>query len=172
MRYLLTISLFALNLLITPYIFAATAFHQIVFKAPHDMPWKLSKERHEKLGYIKMYIPKTAQNDKVQALTINYGRGIKTPLKNSMQEVLNVIAVSDCQHKDSKIIKKQHNMLIFSVSMDHCLNGKSLLQIFKVFNANDGQYSILYTADQNLVPPRTLRKMQAVIENAKLVSRN
>jgi len=53
--------------------------------------------------------------------------------------------------------------------MDHCNNGKSLRQTFKVFNMPDGQYSILYAADPSIVSQETILKMNITIESAKIV---
>lgn len=138
--------------------------YKIDYALPKGMQTKLLNDEQDVGGYVKTYILQGAG-----ILSVNYGRNIKASLKDSMQQVANVMARTNCQVRDTKILKEEPNMLMFSTTMDKCANGKSLRQIFKVYNMQDGQYSILYATEPQAVSSDAMHKMEQVMESAKVV---
>lgn len=154
--------------------FTATGFaetnliseYKIVYQTPATS-WKLANHQQDADGYTFQYQPPTA-NTNFQSITINYGKGIQIPLKDSMHQVVSEMNTTDCQRKESDVIKQDQRTLVFRTSLAECSNGKSLVQIFKVFNMPDGQYSIVYSADSQSNSIPDMLKMQSLIEAATL----
>lgn len=138
--------------------------YMIDYSLPSTMQTRVLNNEQDVGGYVKTYIVQGAG-----ILSINYGKNIKASLKDSMQQVINVMAKTNCKVRDTKILKEEPTMLMFSTTMDQCANGKSLRQIFKVFNMPDGQYSILYATEPKVVSADAVKKMEEVIQSAKIV---
>lgn len=154
----LSVSTFAGTTLLSDY--------KIVYQAPTPS-WKLANQQQDAEGYTMQYQPKAA-NSPFQSITLNYGKGIQVSLKDSMQQVVSEMNTTDCQRKESNILKQDDKTLVFSTLLDQCSNGKTLTQVFKVFSMPDGQYSIVYSADAK--PSSTsIQQMESMIESAKLV---
>lgn len=147
----------------------AGAKYKIDIKFPSSMHWQLKDNQQDATGYMQTYLPRDSHSKTSQSVNFNYGKDIKTSLKDSMREVLNVMSGTDCKVKTSKILKQVDNYLVFDTFLDKCSNGKSLQQVFKVFNMPDGQYSVIYVADPHKVTSTTFKTMQVVVVNAKMV---
>jgi hypothetical protein len=148
----------------------AMATHKVNFQLPATQKWDLVSVEQDVNGYAKSYRSESAKGLSAdQSFYINYGHNIKTPLLESMHEVVGSMASTGCKHTSSKIIKLEKNTLIFSASADECMSGRSIWQVFKVFNMNDGQYSIVYSANPNAIPANLREKMKAVVTSAKVV---
>jgi hypothetical protein len=135
---------------------------------PQDMHWTLFKNVQDTAGYNKIYLPRKADNMSDQNISVSYGVNISTPIDDTMQEVVSVLDKTDCEIADSKVIKKEHNSIVFEVLLDRCANNKSAVQIFKVFDVDEGQYSVFYSADLEKVDESTLQKMKMAIQNSRL----
>lgn len=167
MRYLI-IALLAFNFLVLGSdVLASESNYKVSFKLPQPQQWQLESNTKDAEGYTQIY---ASTND--ETLTINYGKGITTSLKNSMQQVLDGIALSNCQRHGSKVITQKKNELVFTTFLDQCQNGKTLKQIYKVFNMPDGQYSISYTTAANTTSSKQIQKMEAIVKTAKIVPNN
>ncbi len=143
------------------------AINKVNFKLPANQKWALINDEQAANGYAKSYRAIYAKGICAdQSFYINYGHSIKTPLKQSMQEVVKSLASSGCTNTRSKIEKSGPNMLIFTASADHCTAGRPVSQVFKVFNMADGQYSIVYSANPNAVPNKIRQQMKSVVEKA------
>jgi hypothetical protein len=140
--------------------------YKIVYQAPTPT-WKLANQQQDAEGYTMQYQPKSVKTS-FQSITLNYGKGIQVSLKDSMQQVVSEMNTTDCQRKESNILKQDDKTLVFSTLLDQCANGKTLTQVFKVFNMPDGQYSIVYSADAKS-SSSSIQQMESMIESAKLV---
>ena len=152
----LSFSAFAETELASPY--------QISYQAP---AWKLANKQQDPDGYTFQYQPANAQKH-FESITVNYGKGIQSSLKDSMQQVVSEMNTTGCQTRESSILKEDTKTLVFKTVLDQCTNGKSLTQIFKVFNTPDGQYSIVYSVDSVMHANKSPDKMESIIESAKL----
>lgn len=146
------------------------AKNKVNFQLPASQKWDLVSVEQDANGYAKSYRSAAARGLSAdQSFYINYGHNIKTPLLQSMHEVVGSLASTGCKHSSSKIVKLEKNQLIFTATADHCMSGRSVWQVFKVFNMMDGQYSIVYSANPNTVPNKTREQMKAVVMNATIV---
>ena len=136
---------------------------------PTYMQWTLYKDNKDVSGYTKIYLPQKANNMSDQNITVNYSKDVQTSLKDSMQEVVNALDNTDCKVQDTKILTKLNKSIVFTVALDQCANNKSAIQVFKIFNTEDGQYSIIYSADLTVTDQDTVNKMKSTIEFARLV---
>lgn len=141
---------------------------QIVFDIPSN--WQSSYTKYDPDGYFNLYRPLNEDQSvpMIQGILINYGKDIKTPLKESMQQLIDSQKNIGCQKQDYKTLSENNNSLIFTINLSECQNGIDLMQIYKVFNMEDGQYSISYSADPNKIDPKTIEAMKTVIINAKI----
>ncbi|HSW93354.1 MAG TPA: hypothetical protein VLJ15_03250 [Gammaproteobacteria bacterium] len=147
----------------------AMAKNKVVFKLPTSQRWVLVNVEQDANGYARSYRSMFAKGLSAdQSLYINYGRNIKTPLTQSMHEVVNSLASTGCEKTASKIEKTGQNRLVFTATADQCPNGRPVSQVFKVFNTADGQYSIVYSANPKVVPVRYRQQMRQVVMNATL----
>jgi len=148
----------------------AMAQNKVNFQLPTAQKWDLVSVEQDANGYAKSYRSEAAKGLSAdQSFYINYGRNIKTPLLQSMHEVVGSLASTGCKHTTSKIVKLEKNQLIFTAAADHCMSGRSVWQVFKVFNMSDGQYSIVYSANPNTVSNKTRQQMKNVVINATIV---
>jgi hypothetical protein len=148
----------------------AMAKNKVNFRLPTTQKWDLVSVEQDANGYAKSYRSVSAKGLSAdQSFYINFGRNIKTPLLESMHEVVGSMASTGCKHTDSKIIKLEKSSLIFAASANECMSGRSISQIFKVFNMNDGQYSIVYSANPRVVPVSTRDQMKTVVVSAKIM---
>ena len=148
----------------------AAAKYKVNFQLPKNQKWDLVSIEQDANGYAKSYRSVNAVNMAAdQSFYINYGHNIKTSLLESMQEVVGGMASTGCQHTQSKIVKLEKNTLIFISSAEQCLSGRSVWQVFKVFNMPDGQYSIVYSANPTVVPSTTTQQMKTVVTTAKII---
>jgi hypothetical protein len=149
----------------------AMAKNKVNFKLPSSQKWDLVSVEQDSNGYAKSYRSAFAKGPSSdQSFYINYGHGIKTPLLESMHEVVGSLASTGCKHTGSKMEKLGKDTLIFTASADHCMTGRSVWQVFKVFNMTDGQYSIVYSANPNVVPNKVRQQMKSVVANATISS--
>ena len=147
----------------------ATAKHKVNFQLPKTQQWELVSVEQDANGYAKSYRSVNAKGLAAdQSFYINYGHNIKTPLLESMHEVVGSLASTGCKDTSTKILNLEKNALVFMASAEQCLSGRSIWQIFKVFNMPDGQYSIVYSGNPNVVPLRTMQQMKTVIIGAKI----
>ncbi len=147
----------------------SAAKNKVNFKLPVSQEWDLVSVEQDANGYAKSYRSRMARGFSAdQSFYINYGHNIRTPLLESMHEVVGSLASTGCKHTHSQRIKMDQNTLIFIASAEHCLSGRSVWQIFKVFNMPDGQYSIVYSANPNRVPNQTRQQMKNVVMNATI----
>lgn len=147
----------------------AMAKNKVNFRLPTSQKWDLVSVEQDANGYAKSYRSMAAKGLSAdQSFYINYGRNIHTPLLESMNEVVGSLANTGCKRTGSKMEKLNKNTLIFTASADHCLSGRSIWQVFKVFNMEDGQYSIVYSANPNAVAVKTKQQMKAVVTNATI----
>jgi len=145
------------------------AKNKVNFKLPASQKWDLVSVEQDANGYAKSYRSATAKGlSSDQSFYINYGHNIKTPLLESMHEVVGSLASTGCKHTSSKMEKLGKDILIFTASADHCMTGRPIWQVFKVFNMPDGQYSIVYSANPNVVPGKTRQQMKSVVTNATI----
>lgn len=145
----------------------AMAKNKVNFKLPSSQKWDLVSVEQDANGYAKSYRSATARGLSAdQSFYINYGHNIKTPLLESMHEVVGSLASTGCKHTSSKMERLGKNTLIFTTAADHCMSGRATWQVFKVFNMPDGQYSIVYSANPNAVPVKTRQQMKNVVMNA------
>ena len=148
----------------------ATAKNKVNFQLPKSQKWDLVSVEQDANGYAKSYRSRTARGLSAdQSFYINYGHHIKTPLLESMNAVVGSLANTGCKSTHSKIIKLENNTLIFSASAEQCMSGRPVDQVFKVFNMQDGQYSIVYSANPKAVPVKTREAMRTVVTKANIV---
>lgn len=149
----------------------ASAKYKVKFQLPASQKWDLVSVEQDSNGYAKSYRSATAKGLSAdQSFYINYGHGIRTPLLESMHEVVGSLASTGCKHTNSKIIKLESNELIFSAAAEQCMSGRSVWQVFKVFNMEDGQYSIVYSGNPSAVSEKTRDQMKAVVMSAKITA--
>ncbi|HSW69798.1 MAG TPA: hypothetical protein VLI69_06595 [Gammaproteobacteria bacterium] len=147
----------------------AMARNKVNFQLPPSQKWDLVSVEQDANGYAKSYRSVGAKGLSAdQSFYINYGKNIRTPLLESMHEVVGSLASTGCKHTDAKRVKLDKNILIFTASANQCMSGRSISQTFKVFNMNDGQYSIVYSANPNAVPNKTRQQMKSVVMNATI----
>lgn len=143
--------------------------YRVSFNMPKSQKWDLVSVEQDAGGYAKSYRSTTAKGlAATQSFYINYGHNIKTPLLASMNEVESSIAATECSSKQTQVLRHDADSLIFTVSASRCSNGQALWQVFKVFNMPDGQYSIVYTANPNVVSATDRQQMKAVVTHAKI----
>src|SRR5204863_3283587 len=104
---------------------------KVVYKN-NNAQWKLANQQQDPLGYSYQYQP--TSSNAFQTITVNYGKNIQMSLKDSLQQVVSEMNTTDCQRKESNIIKQDKNMMVFKTVLAECPNGKSLEQVFKVFS--------------------------------------
>ncbi len=147
------------------------AKHKVIFKLPKSQKWDLVSVEQDSNGFAKSYRSASARGLSAdQSFYINYGRNIRTPLLESMHEVVGSMASTGCKRTSSKIIKLEDSTLIFSAYADQCMSGRPVWQIFKVYNMDDGQYSIVYSENPAAVSTRTKDQMKAVVMKSKIVT--
>lgn len=145
------------------------AKNKVNFKLPSSQKWDLVSVEQDANGYAKSYRSRSAKGPSAdQSFYINYGYGIKTPLLDAMHEVTGSLTHTGCKQTNSKVEKSGKNTLVFTISADHCTNGRSVWQVFKVFNMMDGQYSIVYSANPHVVPTKTRQQMKNVVAHATI----
>ncbi len=145
----------------------AKARYKIHFRLPASEHWALVSVEQDANGYAKSYRSLTARGLSAdQSFYINYGHNIKTPLVDSMHEVVSALAGTGCQRTGSKVEKLTQTTLTFTASADQCMNGRPISQVFKVFNMADGQYSIVYSANPKVVPVKVRQRMKNVVTKA------
>ncbi len=147
----------------------AMAKHKVMFKLPASQKWDLVSVEQDSNGYAKSYRSIAAKGMAAdQSFYINYGHNINTPLLESMHEVVGSMASTGCKQTSSKIIKLEKTTLIFSAYADQCMSGRPVWQIFKVFNMDDGQYSIVYSANPAAVSSKTKEQMKKVVMTSQI----
>lgn len=145
------------------------AKNKVNFQLPASQKWDLVSVEQDANGYAKSYRSAAAKGLAAdQSFYINYGHNIKTPLLESMHEVVGSLASTGCKHTGSRIVKLDKNTLIFTASADRCMSGRSVWQVFKVFNMTDGQYSIVYSANPQVVASKTRQQMKNVVMHATI----
>lgn len=145
----------------------AMAQNKVNFTLPASQKWALVSVEQDANGYAKSYRSRRAKGLSAdQSFYINYGHNIKTPMAQSMHEVVDSLASTGCKKTNSKIEKSSENMLVFTATADQCPNGRPVLQVFKVFNMTDGQYSIVYSANPNAVSSKIRQQMKNVVTTA------
>ncbi|EKD54424.1 MAG: hypothetical protein ACD_60C00087G0036 [uncultured bacterium] len=146
------------------------AKYKVSFNFPKHQQWDLVSVEQDANGYAKSYRSLSAKGmAKDQSFYINYGHNIETPMLASMNEVVGSMSNTGCKRTHSKIVSLNKNTLVFIASADECMSGRSIWQIFKVFNMQDGQYSIVYSGNPNAVPVSTMQQMKTVVMGAKIV---
>ena len=144
--------------------------HKVNFQLPTSQRWDLVSVEQDANGYAKSYRSAQAKNTAAdQSFYINYGRNIKTPLLESMHEVVGSLASTGCKQTSSKIVKLEKNILIFNAAADQCMSGRAMWQVFKVFNMQDGQYSIVYSANPKVVSAKIREQMKNVVMKATII---
>ncbi len=147
----------------------AMAKNKVNFQLPASQKWNLINVEQDSNGYAKSYRSASAKGLAAdQSFYINYGRTINTPLLDSMHEVVSSLATTGCKQTSSKIQKLNKNSLVFIATATHCKSGRSVWQTFKVFNMPDGQYSIVYSANPNVVSNKARQQMNTVVANATI----
>ncbi len=147
----------------------AMAKYKVNFKLPPSQKWDLVSVEQDANGYAKSYRSDAAKGLAAdQSFYINYGHGIKTPVLTSMHEVVGSLSSTGCKRTHSQILKLDKNILIFNASADQCMSGRSVWQVFKVFNMEDGQYSIVYSANPRVVAVNKREQMKTVVMNSKI----
>lgn len=142
--------------------------YQISFNPPLAMQWQVVNTAQDDGGYMLDYMPNASANKVDQSISINFERNVQTSLSKSMQEIVNLTADEDCDQNTSQVLVQQQNYIIFTITLADCENNVSIQQIYKIFNMPDGQYSISYTADPDVISQQTINTMQTVIKNATL----
>jgi len=138
---------------------------------PEYMNWTLYKDNKDASGYTKIYLPRKANNISEQNITVTYDSSNQNSLRDDMQQVLDALDKTDCQVTNHKVLEKLKNHITFVVNLDQCADNKSITQIFKIYNTDDGQYSITYSADTLAVDYDLINKMQNVILSSRLIAR-
>lgn len=146
-------------------VFAAEVERNVEISFPAEMEWILVENEQDAFGYIKTFQPKEQIDNKIQSVIINYSKE-KISLEESMAQVQVVMSKADCKQKDAHVIQQSKDILVFATLLDQCTNGKSLVQVFKVFNAKEGQFSVIYNATPELVDASVVQRMQHVVESA------
>lgn len=147
----------------------AKAANKVNFRLPASEHWALVSVEQDANGYAKSYRSTTARGLSAdQSFYINYGHNIKTPLLASMHEVTSSLANTGCKRIGSKIEKLNQNSLTFTATADQCTNGRPISQVFKVFNMQDGQYSIVYSANPRVVRIKDRQQMKNVVTQATI----
>ncbi len=130
--------------------------------------WKMVGEKTDPGGYFKLYQPRHTTSGQEKIL-INYGKNITTSLNDSMQEVIRVEKKLPCATFNYKVLSQNSNNLSFMTRLSDCSQGPgSLVTIRKVFNADDGQYSITYSAVPTAINTNRLDAMEHVIVTSHL----
>jgi hypothetical protein len=147
----------------------AMAKNKVLFQLPASQKWELVSVEQDANGYAKSYRSMSAKGSSAdQSFYINYGRNIRTPLLEAMHEVVGSMASTGCKHTGAKMIKLEKSFLIFSASADQCITGRSISQVFKVFNMEDGQYSIVYSANPHAVKNKIRAGMESVVIDSRI----
>lgn len=153
-------------------VFAANVDNKQHYKLDVNLPasWKVASNEKYSGGYVKVFVPQSAGGRlNEQNVVLNYARQVNTSLSASMQEVLKVVSTADCSTRDVKLINQSKNSINFVASLDRCKNGKSLTQVFKIFNTPNGQYAILYTANPNIVSQDAISNMKNLVKMTDIV---
>lgn len=140
------------------------SFH---FNLPQSKQWRLIEEEINESGYEKLYIPITSKNLD-EHLKISYESGINTLPQTVFEKKLKL---SPCEHKDSKIIYSNKNSFLATTTLSECNPSGLFMQIVRIINKPDGQYSIVYLTDQN-TRPAAFQQIQKIIAQAELVANN
>lgn len=156
---LLTISFFGMSIIA----FSSNAMgaYQFHFQLPAYMQWTQSGNEQDSSGYTQTYVTQAPE----QKVMLNYGAGITTSLRDSMQQVLNNHAQVGCSIDTYQIIKETGNYLTFSTMLNQCPNGQAMYEVIKTYNMSDGQYDIFYSTNPILTPPKMIQQMTKVIES-------
>jgi hypothetical protein len=137
---------------------------------PIYMNWTLYKTENNTFGYTKTYLPRGSNNISDQNIVVSYDSSNSESLSEAMQDVLDTLDKTDCQVSKNTILEKLKNHVTFTVNLDQCANNKSLVQTFKIYSADDGQYSIIYSADSQVIDNETITSVQNAIVQARLVA--
>lgn len=146
----------------------SSAPHRIEFAQPSPTLWS-KMTTGDAGGYLVTYTRKDSTRQRIE---INYGRGLHSSQEDTMQQVKNAEAMADCQRNDFSVISSDKYALVFKTIQDKCSTGKSLTQVYKVFNLSDGQYSIIYAANPTRVSPGTIYGMTEMVKDATIVKNN
>jgi hypothetical protein len=160
-----------LGMVISMHGFAASVNKQdYKFNVHLPASWKIASNEKYTGGYVKVFVPQSARGRlNEQNIVINYTQQVKSSLNTSMQQVATVLAKADCSTRDVKVIDRGKNSINFVALLDKCRNGKSLTQVFKIFNTPNGQYAILYTANLHRVSHDVIKDMQKLVKTADIV---
>ncbi|MEO8401938.1 MAG: hypothetical protein ABI597_09135 [Gammaproteobacteria bacterium] len=146
------------------------AKNKVHFQLPPSQKWDLISVEQDANGYAKSYRSVSAKGlESDQSFYINFGRNIRTPLLESMHEVVGSMASTGCRRTTSKMLDLEKNSLVFIATANQCMAGRPVWQIFKVFNMQDGQYSIVYSANPGAVPIKTMQQMKTVVIKSNIV---
>lgn len=148
----------------------STSKHRIQFTFPEEGQWVVAGQEHDAGGYSRSWKPVTAQGAAPeQSLYINFGRGIKTSLSDSMQQVKSAMQAEGCADVRLHVWARATDFLTFTAAAGHCSNGRSVWQIFRVANRADGQYSVVYSANPDTVPVAARQQMAQAVEMSKVI---
>jgi len=165
MRYLkpLLLNICFLGLGLTTIAANAMGAYQFHFQLPGYMNWVPNGTEQDSGGYTQIYVTEMP----AQRIELNYGAGITTSLRNSMQEVLNnhTAMGAGCAINTYHVIQETGNNLTFSTTLDQCSNGKAMFEIIKTYNMPDGQYDILYSTNPQVTPPKMIQQMTRIVES-------
>ncbi len=130
--------------------------------------WKMVGEKIDPDGYFKLYQPRQPMSGQEKIL-INYGKNITTSLNDSMQQAFNVQKQLPCATFNYKVLSQNTNDVSLMTRLSGCSQGpNSVITIRKIFNTNDGQYSIIYSAVPTAIPVSRIESMKHVIITSHL----
>gem|GEM_PF-5886896 len=131
--------------------------------------WTLKGDQQDGAGYTKIYTPSDTPRAYPQNLSVLFNRGDHTPLKDAMQVVINQHQqVKSCGENSIHPLRSTSNMILYTTNLGQCSNGKSLFQVIKALNMPDGQYSIIYAVDPNVVSKSDIQTMKMAVMSATL----
>lgn len=147
---------------------AADGKYQFVLSWPKIQPWDMISVQQDETGYAKTYLPATSSFAYPQSLMEDFTLGDKSPLVNSMQDVVDQGQSAACKLNKVQLIHSQKNMILYTAIQDQCKTSNSVFEVIKSFNEADGNYSIVYTADPSAVSTSTLKQMKLTVESAQI----
>lgn len=157
---------------------ASPSHDRVRFYFPASVRWEPAQKEQDAEGYAWAWRPvvvpagkgKKPNAEAEQSVYVNFGRGIKTPLYDAMQEVGRSMRDSGCHNVQLDVLSHAHNVLLFTASSKNCLGGHPVWQIFRVVNRPDGQYSIVYSVNPEAVPASVRGKMSKMVSESRVVS--
>lgn len=149
------------------------ARQRISLVLPSNKPWQEIDVSLYKTGTPVILIPKDERFS-------NWHESIRTDIRSYKkypditptqlaQQVMKT-AYEKCTKINSDIIEHTANIVIYRLEKSHCKSENNQIQFGKAFKGIDAVYTVYYSAVPQYVSQDEIARMQAVIENARLVN--